>query len=479
MSKKCINIRELKMTGTNDALYCRQELIPGWDQDRLSNKSVLVSGSGILAQDILINLAGLGIEHLILMSEKRIKMTQQDNILFNKFLKTHWNDYKLDHIVESLYELNPNLNGNVNVFHSRFSSSRLRSVSPDIVVDTTNNPITKRELLAYSVRHNIPFLSGSSGQFSGGMSSYNFPDVSDVDNDITHTFVGESQGVITSGIIAGLIADDVRKYFLPLSDTDTPLKPKDIVLYSLDCSVEEIMSGYGPRKNALVIGAGAIANPLVSELALLDAFNIDIMDGDEVSYHNLSRQFNFRGMIGRNKAESLARRAKEANPEIKVTPITRYFTSDDEDLFSSGDYDIVFGAVDKIEVRQLINEYATRHSAIYVDGGTSYTGGQVQVYMPGKTRCVDCQSDFDAIIRSREKKRGTSGSSIIEEGCLQAAPSVIIPNFIIGSAMVAEGLKALGGGDEFQRFNYNTFREGRISSSPLLYRKDCGSCGGI
>ena len=44
-----------------DELYDRQTRIPGWEQRKLDQARVVVLGSGTLAQQLLVNLAGLGV----------------------------------------------------------------------------------------------------------------------------------------------------------------------------------------------------------------------------------------------------------------------------------------------------------------------------------------------------------------------------------------------------------------------------------
>ena len=71
----------------------------------------------------------------------------------------------------------------------------------------------------------------------------------------------------------------------------------------------------------LVVGAGALGNEVLKNLALLGVGSIYVIDLDRVEASNLSRSVLFRAEDGgQSKAKVAARRAKEINPEIKSSP---------------------------------------------------------------------------------------------------------------------------------------------------------------
>src|SRR5712691_1793040 len=72
----------------------------------------------------------------------------------------------------------------------------------------------------------------------------------------------------------------------------------------------------------LVVGAGALGNEVLKNLALLGVGTVLVIDLDRVEPSNLSRSVLFRaGDGGRGKAEVAAERAREINPEITIVPI--------------------------------------------------------------------------------------------------------------------------------------------------------------
>src|SRR6266436_7347653 len=73
----------------------------------------------------------------------------------------------------------------------------------------------------------------------------------------------------------------------------------------------------------LVVGAGALGNEVVKNLALLGVGNVIIVDMDSIELSNLSRSVLFRESDeGRPKAQRAAIAAREIYGEMKVLPIT-------------------------------------------------------------------------------------------------------------------------------------------------------------
>ena len=79
-------------------------------------------------------------------------------------------------------------------------------------------------------------------------------------------------------------------------------------------------------KNArvLVAGAGALGNEVVKNLALFGIGHIYVVDFDRIEISNLTRSILFReedAFSHAFKADIVAKRAREINPQIEVTPI--------------------------------------------------------------------------------------------------------------------------------------------------------------
>src|SRR5437588_6564596 len=75
------------------------------------------------------------------------------------------------------------------------------------------------------------------------------------------------------------------------------------------------------RARVLVIGAGALGNEILKNLALLGVGNVFVADRDRVANSNLSRSVLFREAdCGRPKVEVAAERARDVYPDMRVQP---------------------------------------------------------------------------------------------------------------------------------------------------------------
>jgi adenylyltransferase/sulfurtransferase len=140
----------------------------------------------------------------------------------------------------------------------------------------------------------------------------------------------------------------------------------------------------------LVLGAGALGNEVVKNLALLGVGNVTIIDFDRIETSNLTRSALFRpGDEGRGKAEVLASRAREINPEATFTPLgidVRY----DLGLNLLRGMDLVFGCLDNRESRYYLNRACYLLQKTFIDGGLDTLNGAVSVFQPPETACYEC-----------------------------------------------------------------------------------------
>lgn len=141
---------------------------------------------------------------------------------------------------------------------------------------------------------------------------------------------------------------------------------------------------------AMVVGAGALGNEVLKNLALLGVGNILVADMDKIEDHNLTRTVLFREAdIGRFKVEAAAERLKEMNPDVNVIPVVGKV----QDVFGRGVYrhvDVVFGCLDNIQGRIDINRYCYQTHTLFIDAGLRKLDGDVKVFAPPFEVCLDC-----------------------------------------------------------------------------------------
>jgi molybdopterin/thiamine biosynthesis adenylyltransferase/DNA-binding transcriptional regulator YhcF (GntR family) len=140
----------------------------------------------------------------------------------------------------------------------------------------------------------------------------------------------------------------------------------------------------------LVVGAGALGNEVVKNLALMGVGHLFIIDFDNVEAANLSRSVLFRdGDSKRGKAEVIAARAKGLNPQLRVQYLHGNVTSQ-LGLGVIRRMDAVIGCLDNREARLALNRFCYWMNKPWVDGAIQELLGLVRVFVPGQGACFEC-----------------------------------------------------------------------------------------
>lgn len=150
----------------------------------------------------------------------------------------------------------------------------------------------------------------------------------------------------------------------------------------------------------LVVGAGALGNEVMKNLALVGVGTTYLIDLDTVEPSNLSRSVLFRTAdTGRPKADAAARRALELNPEITVIPIHGDVITDlGLGLFAR--VDVVIGCLDNREARLWVNRQCWKVGTPWIDSGIQEIQGVVKIFTPPDSACYECamtQRDYQLL----------------------------------------------------------------------------------
>jgi len=146
----------------------------------------------------------------------------------------------------------------------------------------------------------------------------------------------------------------------------------------------------------MVIGAGALGNEVIKNLALMGIGNILIADFDTIEDSNLSRSVLFRAADrGRRKVDAAAEAAKAINPDVKV----KAWHGDINYEMGLGVFrhvDAIVGCLDNREARLSINRFSWAVDRPWVDGAIQELMGIVRVFRPGEGACYECTlTDLD------------------------------------------------------------------------------------
>lgn len=206
-------------------------------------------------------------------------------------------------------------------------------------------------------------------------------------------------------------------------------------------------------KNArvLVAGAGALGNEVVKDLALFGIGHIFVVDFDQIELSNLTRSVLFREEDAYShayKAEIVAKRAMEINPQIKVTPIVgNLFSEVGFGIYRS--VDVVIGCLDSRIARYLLNRLCMRAGKSWVDGSIENLTGTVRVYTPGVS-CYECglsREEFNNIML-----RTGCADVVRNQSSAGRVATTPISASIIGAMQVQEAMKIIHQEDDNGKF---------------------------
>ena len=221
----------------------------------------------------------------------------------------------------------------------------------------------------------------------------------------------------------------------------------------------------------LVAGAGALGNEVVKNLALFGVGHIFVADFDQIEISNLTRSVLFREEDAYNhsyKADIVAKRAMEINPQIKVTPIVgNLFSEVGFGLYRS--VNVVIGCLDSRVARYQLNRLCMRAGKTWIDGSIENLTGVVRVYAPGKS-CYECglsREEFNQIMLR------TGCADVMRTQSLAGRVATTpISSSIVGAIQVQEAMKVIHSDEEtqFQTLEGKMLHYDGMANTTNIYR---------
>jgi molybdopterin/thiamine biosynthesis adenylyltransferase/DNA-binding transcriptional regulator YhcF (GntR family) len=228
------------------------------------------------------------------------------------------------------------------------------------------------------------------------------------------------------------------------------------------------------KARVLVVGAGALGNEVVKNLALMGVGNVFILDFDTIEMANLSRSVLYRESdTGRRKAEVAAAKLKDLNPNVRV----QYLHADVTTQLGLGiirRMDVIVGCLDNREARLAVNRFAHWMNKPWVDGAIQEFLGLVRVFIPGEGACFECTLTEQA---RRDLSLRYSCPLLARENILLGkVPTTPTIASIIGAMQAQEALKIIHGlpveAGKVTHFNGMT---NDMHTSAYRPREDCES----
>jgi adenylyltransferase/sulfurtransferase len=197
------------------------------------------------------------------------------------------------------------------------------------------------------------------------------------------------------------------------------------------------------RARIMVVGAGAIGNETLKNLALLGARNLFIVDFDTISPSNLSRTVLFRPQDhGRGKAEVAAERTRQLC--LAGNPNVDWFHGDLVWELGTGLYkamDLVLVCVDNVEARLAVNRHCWLGGTPWIDSGVNELGLHVTLFMPPHPPCYECTISS----RQRESASRRYSCDNFKRAAFQedVVPTVQLATSLASALQVQEAMKVI------------------------------------
>jgi molybdopterin/thiamine biosynthesis adenylyltransferase len=443
------NIEQLISTANR---YDRQQLIEGWDQRVLSNATLAIIGSDLLANMVALNATSLGFGNIYIYGSGLVESTKssfssdanRENVNYSKgflYYDSLNSDAKVKGIEHICSEINPDIKiTGVNIDFSSYKNWSILK-QPSAIIDATNNSFSKAIAESYAHSNNIPFVSTSCSKEIGkvGVVRPNENTSSNYLANILFPEINCEQSEVTGLVVSALAVDEARKSLMLLAGEQ---KLEDIIVHNrkstnkFDLNSDISMKGTNVlyNKHILQIGVGSEGNFTALGFILRDIGKLTVIDDDIAETVNLNRQPFLYGGVGKSKVEAAVDKFRKINPRVEYETIQKRVSLDFESYFENNHPDLIVDTVDNNKTRALLNYFSLKYNIPFISGGTRHNSGQAIVSVPGITACLNCKADIDKM----------SLDGYRPQSCILApTPSVITSNQIIAGLMVDEAERIL------------------------------------
>jgi len=213
----------------------------------------------------------------------------------------------------------------------------------------------------------------------------------------------------------------------------------------------------------LVVGAGALGNEILKNLALLGFERILVVDLDRIEESNLSRAILFSSEdVGAFKAEAAARSLRKIAPQVRVRPLVSNVVQNcGLGLFAWSD--VIIAGLDNREARLWINRCAWKMNRPWIDGAIEGINGVARVFVGGIAPCYECTlGETDWKLLEQRMSCNLLLREANTEGKVATTPTI---SSVIAGIEVQEAVKLLHGmptlassGFVFEGLNHTSYK---------------------
>ncbi|HSP18349.1 MAG TPA: tRNA threonylcarbamoyladenosine dehydratase [Myxococcaceae bacterium] len=106
------------------------------------------------------------------------------------------------------------------------------------------------------------------------------------------------------------------------------------------------------RARVIVFGLGGVGSYAVEGLVRSGVGHLTLVDFDDVCVTNLNRQLHATvRTVGKGKAELMAQRCLEVNPDCTVTPVAEFYRAENAEQLLRPGWDFVVDAIDNVKAK--------------------------------------------------------------------------------------------------------------------------------
>ncbi len=167
------------------------------------------------------------------------------------------------------------------------------------------------------------------------------------------------------------------------------------------------------QSSVIIFGVGGVGSYVTEGLARAGIGSITVVDKDYIDITNINRQIPaLHSTVGRPKAEVIAERIRDINPECMVVAEECFFLPDTADRFDFSEYDHVIDAIDNVTGKIALAEKAFREGTPIIS--SMGTGNKLD---PTAFRVADIEKTrvcpLARVMRHELRKRGVHGLKVV------------------------------------------------------------------
>ncbi|MFX1419418.1 MAG: ThiF family adenylyltransferase [Promethearchaeota archaeon] len=264
------NIEVIGFESIDSDKFDRQKRIPGWDQSKVSNATVMVIGVGATGNELVKNLALTGIGKIIIIDYDLIEKSNLNRCVLFNMENDIEGKYKVDVVKESIKTLNPEVE--ILAYKNQLNDiDKNLYKNSDVICSCVDNIEARLEANNYAYYYDVPFIDSAIDEHFGSIQSV-YSEVKDA----------------------------------PCLQCGISEKDLDLMWKKFSCTGQEINSENGEttRKIATIITTTSIIGGIQSQQVIKFILNLDHFKeyrkwDTQIGKPLIGKQLNYNGLINK------------------------------------------------------------------------------------------------------------------------------------------------------------------------------------